>query len=70
MTTATATHTWVKWSLTAMDVIVDPFTGVCSAVETPDEGVGEQVCCHHCGEPLTDSSAVTPCGGSIEPALP
>jgi hypothetical protein len=59
-------HVWVKWSLTSVDVIVDPFTGGCSVVESPGQDVGEQICCHTCGEPLTESSVLESCEGGIE----
>lgn len=72
MTTAVPTkpHAWVRWSLSDVDVIVDPFTGHCSVVDPPDAPVGEQVCCHHCGEPLTDSAVATDCKEVIEAELP
>lgn len=60
----TKQHAWVKWSLTAMDVIVDPITGDCFAVES-DEAVGEQVCCHSCGESLSAAAVSAPCEGAI-----
>lgn len=59
-------HTWVKWSVQEVAVIVDPFTGRCSAVDVPDATVGEQVGCQCCGEPLTDSAAKDQCAGTTE----
>lgn len=63
-------HAWVKWSLQPVDVIVDPFTGLCSAVESPNDPIGEQVCCHHCGEPLTESLIGTACSESLDSESP
>ncbi len=63
MTTALQMHDWVKWSIQSVGVIVDPDTGGFFAVESPDAAVGEQVGCHHCGEPLTASSATSQCKG-------
>lgn len=62
----TQTHDWVKWTVTAVGVIVDPFSGEASVVESEDIAVGEQVGCSSCGEPLTDSSAVSACEGSTD----
>lgn len=56
-------HDWVQWSVQAVAVIVDPFTGVSSAVVQEDGAIGCQVGCTSCGEPLTDSSALTACIG-------
>jgi hypothetical protein len=63
-------HAWVKWSLSAVDVIVDPFTGHCSVIDSPDAAVGEQVCCHHCSEPLSDFTVGTSCEEIPEAELP
>jgi hypothetical protein len=59
-------HDWVKWSIQSVGVIVDPFTGASSAVEFADSAIGEQIGCHFCGEPLTDSSATSQCRGDTE----
>lgn len=64
-------HDWVQWSVQAVDVIVDPFTGESSAVVMPDGAIGCQVGCTSCGEPLTDSSVLTACTGDEgEPLSP
>lgn len=62
----TTVHAWVKWSVTAVDVIVDPFTETPCVTVLLDAVVGEQVGCQLCGEPLTDSSAKSPCEGDTE----
>lgn len=61
----TLTHDWVRYTVQAVAVIVDPFTGASSVVVDggPDSAIGEQVGCTSCGEPLTDSSALTACTG-------
>lgn len=56
-------HDWVQWSMVAVAVIVDPFTGGYTAVVEPSSAVGEVVGCRACGEPLSESSAVTTCLG-------
>lgn len=56
-------HDWVRYTVEAVAVIVDPFTGDCTVVDAPSSAVGEQVGCRACGEPLTDSSAVGNCSG-------
>lgn len=61
-TTSVSTHQWVRYSVTEVDVIVD-LDGRCFADTRPDTAVGEQLGCHNCGEPLTDSSVWTPCDG-------
>lgn len=60
-------HHWVRWSLQDVGVIVDPFTGECSAYDLPEAAVGTMVGCHTCGEPLTDSSVQTECIGEESP---
>lgn len=56
-------HDWVQWSVQAVAVIVDPFTGESSVIVDPAGAIGSQVGCTSCGEPLTDSSALTTCTG-------
>lgn len=60
-------HDWVRWTVRAVAVIVDPFTGASTAVDVPSSAVGEQVGCSACGEPLTDSEATRPCMGDDSP---
>lgn len=64
MTTAVPTvyHQWTKYSVSEVDVIVDP-EGRSFAVDRPDSAVGEQVGCNVCGEPLADGSVWTRCTG-------
>lgn len=64
------THDWVKWMVVDVAVIVDPFTGASTAVVAPSSAVGEAVGCRTCGEPLTDSSAMTPCAGEDDSPSP
>lgn len=59
----TRQHDWVRHSVENVSVIVDPFTGHCSAVSDPEGSIGEQVGCACCGEPLTDASSLTACAG-------
>jgi hypothetical protein len=61
--TATLQHDWVRWTVQAVGVIVDPFTEASSVVDDPDAPTGEQVACQSCGEPLNDLSAVSVCPG-------
>lgn len=68
--TPTLTHDWLRWTVVAVAVIVDPFTGESTVVDEPSSAIGEQVGCSACGEPLTASSALTACTGADEPPLP
>jgi hypothetical protein len=60
---ATLSHDWVRWSLAEVVVIADQLTGAYTVFDVPSCAVGEQVACRACGEPLTDSSALTDCTG-------
>lgn len=62
----TRVHQWVKWQVSPVVVIVDPFTGDPVAVTLADTEVGEQVACQLCSEPLTEYSAESSCEGGIE----
>lgn len=59
----TLTHDWMKFAVVNVDVIVDPFTGVPSAVDVPSSAVGEQIACGTCGITLTASTARMDCLG-------
>lgn len=63
---AQSTHQWVQYSVSEVDVIVDP-DGQSFVVARPDTAEGVAVGCNVCGEPLTDSSAVTGCSGAETP---
>lgn len=62
----TTKHQWVRYSMSPVDVIVDPFSEVCSVVEVPGSRVGSQIGCEMCGTPLTDGTAPTCCPGSLD----
>lgn len=64
------THDWVKYTVQSVGVIVDPFTGDCMVVDVPSAGIGEQVGCCVCGDPLTATSAQDKCGGQSESPSP
>ena len=61
--TQTLRHAWVRHSIEAVDVIVDPVSGNPYAVSLPAPPIGEQIGCLTCGEPLTTSTASTDCTG-------
>ncbi len=61
--TQTLQHTWVRHSIEAVDVIVDPVSGNPYVVSLPVPPIGTQTGCLICSEPLTTSTASTSCTG-------
>lgn len=68
--TPVMTHDWVKYTVQSVGVIVDPFTGDFMVVDVPSAGIGEQVGCSVCGDPLTVTSAQAKCTGEVTSLLP
>lgn len=64
-------HDWVRWTVQGVVVIAEAGTGVFTVLDEPSSAVGEQVACQDCGEPLTGSSAASPCRSEeLEPLSP
>lgn len=61
--TAVLQHNWIRHTVEAVDVIVDPASGTPYSVERANPQLGTQTGCQTCGEPLTTSTASTECAG-------
>lgn len=58
---ALAVHHWQLYSVTEVDVIVDPFTGLATAVPNRGGPVGELIGCSNCGESFDAALVGQPC---------
>lgn len=61
--TSVLRHRWIRHTIEAVDVIVDPRNGAPYSVAKPAPQLGMVTGCEACGEPLTTSTASTNCSG-------